>query len=130
MLAVGVDLFDAIGKKWLVMVDRYSGYAWLAELNRTCTAKLTGQLTSWFTEYGWPNVIRTDGGPQFRTEFQNFCKSYNCKHELASAHNPESNGLAEAAVKNLKSLDTRTHAAKENLPEAIAAWRNMARSDP
>ena len=79
------------------------------------------------TEYGWPNVIRTDGGPQFRSEFQDFCKTYNCKHELASTHNPESNGLAEAAVKNMKSLVTRTHAA--NLPEAIAAWKNMARSD-
>ena len=33
MVAVGVDLFHAIGKKWLVMVDRYSGYTWLAELN-------------------------------------------------------------------------------------------------
>ena len=53
----------------------------------------------------------------------------NCKHELASAHNPESNWLAEAAVKNMKSLVTRTHTAKENLTEAIAAWRNMARSD-
>ena len=63
---------------------------------------------------------------------QNFkisAKTYNCKLELASAHNPESKGLAEAAVENMKSLATRTHAAKENLPEAIAACRNMARSD-
>lgn len=59
MLAVGVDLFNAIGKKWLMMVDRNSVYAWLAELNKTCTSKVTGQLKSWFTEYGWPNFIRT-----------------------------------------------------------------------
>ena len=88
-------------------------------------SKVTGQLKSWFTVYGWPNVIRTDGGPQFRSEFPDFCKTYNCKHELASAHN----GLAKEAVKNMKSLVTRMHAATENLPEAIAAWRNMARSD-
>ena len=25
---VGTNLFDAIGKKWIVLVDRYSGYAW------------------------------------------------------------------------------------------------------
>ena len=49
MLAVGVDLFDAIGKKWLVMVD-----AWLVELNKTCTAKVTGQLKSWFTDVAFP----------------------------------------------------------------------------
>ena len=28
MNEVGTDLFDAIGKKWIVLVDRYSGYAW------------------------------------------------------------------------------------------------------
>ena len=27
MRHVGTDLFDAIGKKWIVLVDRYSGYA-------------------------------------------------------------------------------------------------------
>ena len=129
MLAVWVDLFDAIGKKWLVMVDRCSGYLWLAELNKTCTSKVTGQLKSWFAEYGWPNVIRTDGGPQFGSEFQDFCKTYNCKHKFASTYNPESNGLAKAAVKNMKCLVTRTRTAKENLPEAIAAWRNMPPSD-
>ena len=29
---IGTDLFDAIDKKWLASVDRYSGYAWLAQL--------------------------------------------------------------------------------------------------
>ena len=33
MRQVGTDLFDAIGKKWIVLVDRYSGYA-SAEKNR------------------------------------------------------------------------------------------------
>ena len=28
MRHVGTDLFEAIGKKWIVLVDRYSGYAW------------------------------------------------------------------------------------------------------
>ena len=129
MAEVGVDLFDAIGKKWLAMTDRFSGYGWVAELNKTTTERVTKQLSTWFNDYGWPNAIRTDGGPQFRTEFQEFCSNFSVKHELASAHNPESNGLAEAGVKNMKSIVTRTHAAKESLQEAIAAWRNMARSD-
>lgn len=57
MMAAGVYLYKAIGKKWLVMVDHNSGYAWLAELHKTCTSKVTGQVRfeTWFTEYGWPN---------------------------------------------------------------------------
>ena len=50
-------------------------------------------------------------------------------HELSSPYNPESNGLAEAAVKNLKSLVIRCQASKENLRRAVATWRNMARED-
>ena len=32
MRHVGTDLFDAIRKKWIVLVDRYSGYAWTQQL--------------------------------------------------------------------------------------------------
>ena len=69
MRHVGTDLFDAIGKKWIVLVDRYSGYAWTHQLRRTDTATVTRQLAAWFTEYGWPSTLWSDGGPQFRTEF-------------------------------------------------------------
>ena len=29
---VAADLFDAAGEKWIVLVDRYSGYAWIDKL--------------------------------------------------------------------------------------------------
>ena len=68
-------------------------------------------------------------GPQFRTEFSAFCADNGIKHELSSPYNPESNGLAEAAAKNIKTLFTHYHKLDENLQLAIAAWRNMARAD-
>ena len=85
--------------------------------------------SDWFIEVGWPTAIRTDGGPQFRTEFSQFCNRHGIKHELSSPYNPESNGLAEAAVKNTKAIITRCHKEGENIKLAIAAWRNMARTD-
>ena len=104
MKHVGMDLFDAVGKKWLTMVDRYSGYAWVAQLNTTTTKKIIETIEGWFYEYGWPDYIRSDGGPQFRQEFQTFCADHSIVHELSSPYNPESNGLAESAVKIMKSL--------------------------
>ena len=41
---VAMDLFDADAKKWLVMVDRYSGYTWLQQLQKTTTAKIISCL--------------------------------------------------------------------------------------
>ena len=105
---VGTELFDTIGKKWIVLVDRYSGYAWSNELKRTDTSTVVGQLSDLFTEVGWPTCIRSDGGPQFRTEFSTFCSQHSIKHKLSSPYNPESNGLAEAAVKNFKSIITKS----------------------
>ena len=82
MNEVGTDSFDAIGKKWIVLVDRYSGYAWKHELRRTDTATVVGQLSDWFKEVGWPTAIRTEGGPQFRTEFSQFCDRHGIKQEF------------------------------------------------
>ena len=48
---------------------------------------------------------------------------------MSSPYNPESNGLAEAAVKNLKSLVIRCDEANEDLKHAIATWRNMVKTD-
>ena len=125
MRHVETDIFDAIGKKWIILVDRCSGYAWMQQLRRTNTTTVTDQLSSWFTEYGWPNSIRSDWGPQFRAEFSPFCQYNGIRHKLSSPYKPESNGLAEAPVKNIKTLIIRCNKLGENLQLAIAAWRTL-----
>ena len=86
---IRTELFDAIGKKWIATVDGYPGYAWLKQLNGKHTAKITNELSTIFNSFGWPKSIRTDGGPQFRLEFEEFCKTNSIQHELATAHNPD-----------------------------------------
>ena len=113
ILHVASDLFDLHGDTYIVLVDRYSGYARTEKLRRTDTRSVCKSLTKRFTEFGWPNFIRTDGGPEFRGECSEYCTANGIKHELSSAYNPESNGLAEAAVKNMKSLISRCTQAKE-----------------
>ena len=49
--------------------------------------------------------------------------------QLSSPYNPESNGLAEAAVKSLKGIVLRCTERGENIHQAIAAWRNTSRQD-
>ena len=61
MKHVAADLFDAAGEKWIMLVDRYSGYAWTDKLRDTSTATVTAKLNSWFVEYGYPEYIHTDG---------------------------------------------------------------------
>ena len=69
------------------------------QAKNSSTATVTAKLNSWFTEYGYPEYIPTYGGPQFRKDFKTYCDKHYIHQELSSLYNPESNGLAEAAVK-------------------------------
>ena len=84
MKHMAADLFDAAGEKWIVLVDRYSGYAWTDKLKDTSTASVTAKLNSWFTEYGYPEYIHTDGGPQFRRDFKDYCSKHYMHHKLST----------------------------------------------
>eukprot|EP00095_Tigriopus_kingsejongensis_P009480 snap_masked-scaffold4282_size6248-processed-gene-0.0 protein:Tk09480 transcript:snap_masked-scaffold4282_size6248-processed-gene-0.0-mRNA-1 annotation:"PREDICTED: uncharacterized protein K02A2.6-like" len=99
MSRVAMDLFEAATAHWLVIVDRFSGYTFLYRLRSLTSAALIAILKDRIFEFGRPERVRTDGGPQFRTEFRLFCDSLDIIHEQSSPGNARSNGLAEAAVK-------------------------------
>ena len=89
----------------------------------TNSANIIKILTNWFNILGFPKIIRSDGGPQFRSEFDVFCNDNNIKHELLSPYNPSSNGLAEQAVKTAKHLLINCSSEKYNFQEALQMWR-------
>jgi len=111
------------------MVDRYSGYIWTKQMTTTTTKAMTNVLDAWLSMFGIPQSIRTDGGPQFRGEFGEWCEKKGIKHELSSAYNPNSNGLAEAAVKSTKYLVEKCREAKEDLQAALLEARCTPRAD-
>ncbi len=129
MSDVAVDLFHAKGKDYLLMVDRHSGYPFVQLLSSLHTAAIVKHLRRWFCEFGYPRRIRSDNGPQFRSEFGKFCTSYAIEHEKSSPYHPESNGLAEVSVKSVKHLLLKCLAAKEDFGDALLAWRDTPRAD-
>ena len=107
---VSADSFNASGCDFLVLVDHFSGWPSVAKLhNSTSTTNVLRQLKRWKTDYGAPVKLVTDNGPQFRSaEFQHFCKEWYITHVTSSPYNPQSNGIAEAAVKSIKYLLLKT----------------------
>ena len=96
------DLFQYAGKEFLVLVDRFSGFLWVDQLKWTNTAAVVDRLFQWFGDWGFPKVLRSDNGPQYRSEFIAFCDKYKITHHTSSPGNPQSNGCAENAVKQAK----------------------------
>jgi hypothetical protein len=70
----------------------------------------------------------TDGGPQFRDEFNTWCNTNYIEHILSSPANPQSNGLAESAVKNMKHLLIKLDS-YQAFQTALIHWRNMPREN-
>ena len=128
MTHVGIDLCHFKGTEYLVMVCRYSGWPFVCQLRSTTTDSITKHISGWFRTFGWASFIRTDGGPQFREKFTQYCVERNMQHELSSAYHAQSNGLAEAAVKNVKMILKKTGSFNEAFQDALCAFRNTPRA--
>ena len=126
---MSIDLFENGGNQYFVLVDRYSGFPFVKPLKRTATSDVIKGIHEIFLVFGYPNRIRSDNGPQFRSEFTDYCTSHGIVHETSSPYHPESNGHAEAAVKNVKYLLRKYDGKFEDFKVALLEWRNMPRSN-
>ena len=131
MEKVATDLCEFENKTFIVMVDRFSGYPWVNLLKKTDTVSVCQVLLEWFCQVGFPRTVKTDGGPQFRGPFLEFCSKFHILHATSSPYNPRSNGLAEAAVKSMKGLLKKMDGKieGEDFKLALQAWRNTPRPD-
>jgi transposase InsO family protein len=127
MSHLGADLCEANGQHYLITVDRYSGFIFTKHLRRQTASAITTIMQNWFRVFGYPRYIRTDGGPCFRSEFTEFCDKHRITHELSSAYNPESNGLAESAVKNTKHLLYKCKIEHQSFEEALSEFHQTPR---
>ena len=125
MDSLGSDLFQIGKNQYLLAVDRYSGFPLIVErLNKLNTKAIIDIMEKKFNEYGWPRRIRSDNGPQYRSEFTSFCKMHNIVHQTSSPHFSQSNGLSELAVKQQKFLMKKVKENLEKFAEAKLEWVN------
>ena len=62
---VATDLFETKSSKYLLLVDNYSRFPALYKLGSTTSKVLVQEMKAVFAELGVPNVIVSDGGPQY-----------------------------------------------------------------
>ncbi|XP_059087680.1 uncharacterized protein K02A2.6-like [Tigriopus californicus] len=127
--AISVDIFESAGAHYLIMADRFSGWPCVARLSRMDTQAVINILQDWFVDYGIPQTIRSDGGPQFRSQFAEFCHHHHITHELASAYHPVSNGHAESTVKSMKILLQKHGHDWRSFRGSLLDWRNVPCAD-
>ena len=92
-------------KMWLLCVDAYSKYPYVAmlEIGSTTSAHTIAALRHIFITEGLPETIVTDNGRQFVSgEFEEFCRLNGICHLTSAPFHPASNGEAERFVQSLK----------------------------
>ena len=131
---VSCDFFSYGGHEYLVYVDRYSGWPVLFHFQHgnTKTRHLIHCLRKCFSDLGVPKRLRSDGGPQFASrELRIFLEKFGVNHVRSTPHFPQSNGHAEAAVKAMKALVSKTTTAgrldTDEFHLRLLEWRNTPR---
>ena len=102
---ISADIFDWNDHQYLVTVDGYSNWFDIDHLKDMTSRTVIRKLKQRFATHGIPLTLMTDNGRQFVSqEFKSFAKEWDFKHVTSSPRFPQSNGLAENAVKQAKQL--------------------------
>ena len=93
------------------------------KLGNTFSRTVIEKLKEVFSRFGIPDVVHSDNGPQYSSEeFQMFSREWGFSHVTSSPYYPQSNGLAERAVRSAKDLLERC---KRDGTDINLAWLNQ-----
>ena len=126
MQHMSADNFSWNGMKYTLLIDWYSRYCFLKEYRSEPDSKdVITFLEEIFHEYGYCEKLRTDGGPQFCSEFGDFNKRASIEWKPSSAYYAPSNGLMERSIGIVKGLLDKTLQTGESFKEAFLLYRTL-----
>ena len=96
MHVVGADQFSIGKREYLVIVDQYSGWPDVTELNNASSSYIIKAMRKFFNTYGNPGKLHIDNGTNLVSEeTKTFLKSRKIPVPKPSCpYYPQSNGLS------------------------------------
>ena len=128
---IGVDLFHLHGDEYLLAVDYLTKWPVVKLLPNNTTSKSVVQcMKEIFSDYGRPEVVVSDNGPQFSSMyFKTFCKEQCIKHTTSSPLHSSGNGQAERCIGTVKSMMKKCLADNTDWLQGLTAIRNTPIGD-
>ena len=122
---LGSDLFELNGTSYLLTVDYFSKWPCVEKLQETKTIDVIKVLEKQFCDFGVPQKLVTDNGPQYGSaEFREFMQKLRIEHVTSSPQYAQSNGMAERTVKTVKASMKKMLAEGKNLLQVLSAIRS------
>ena len=120
---LGLDIFTLKNTHYLLVIDYFSRFPVVKQLQSLHLLSVIKHLKDIFTEIGIPTSIVSDGGTQFTSqEFQDFTKTWGIHHRVTSPTNAQSNGQAERFVQTIKNSLTKAMEGGEDPHLAILTY--------
>ena len=102
---VAADLFTVNGKNYITLVDYFSDFVEVEELEDTITHAVIQVLKQQLSRHGILDTFVSDNGSQLSSqEFRKFSLSWDFNHVTSSPHYAKANSKAESLVKTAKQL--------------------------
>lgn len=103
---VSVDFAEIPNKEYLLLItDDYSRYPVVEIVESTAATTTIPKLDKVFSEFGVPDVIRSDNGPPFNSkEFAAFADDLGFKHRKVTPKWARANGEVERFVRTVKKV--------------------------
>lgn len=122
---IGCDLFMFKNKKFLILVDYFSKFVEIKEIENETSNQIINSMYKIFSSYGIPEIVVSDGGPCFSAEnFEKFSRDWQFRHIFSSPHNPQSNGQVERFVQTTKNIIKKSILSGSNLYLCLLDLRN------
>lgn len=82
---ISTDLFSFKGQSYILLADHYSGFLDFQQLvDNTTSPEAIKCLKEWFSVHGIPEIVESDGGPQYSSKaFENFAKESTVESTLS-----------------------------------------------
>ena len=125
------DFFTVNGLHYLAIVDRYSGWLSVFQLQKDDSKHLITVLRNYFTRWGIPVTLTTDGATVYTSsEMKTFLNKYGVHHRISAAYYPRGNKRSEVAVKSgkrliMENLSARGSLDTDKLARALLLHRNQ-----
>ena len=122
---VTTDFFHIRGKDYLLAVDYYSKWPCVVEMTSTTSEATIKELDKIFSDFGVPEVLVSDNGPQFGSaDFRAFARHLVISHVTSSSFYPESNSLAEKSLQTVKAAFIKSMEDGRMLQDTLRAIRS------
>ena len=119
------------GESLLVIQDEYSRYPVVEIVRKTSVDSVIPIVDKVFAEFGYPKVIKTDNGPQFRSAtWKDFLTHCGVRHRKITPLWPRSNSQAEAFNKPLLKSIRSAKIQHKNWKQELYTFLRMYRCTP